>query len=187
MNAYFLTLKHLFWLFVFSLVISGCTPPPVNVKHEMTPGLAVIVRAYENAVHQTRQDKDKLWHHGRLGNVVVNIKGDRHLGLCYHWQWQVYRAVQSVIKRTRWRALGIAINEGGFYEHHAVLVYRPDRTRFEDILEKPYKTDIYILDPWGSGKPLIYNLGNWLKLPVTLESPARLTQIKISTPPWKIL
>ena len=187
MSAQFLIKIRIFWLIPLFLVIFGCAPPSVTVKQEITPELAIITLAYQKAVRNAYLDKQKQWHHGRLGNIAVNLQGDEHVGLCYHWQWQVYTAVKPAAKSTRWRILGIAINEGSMYEHHAVLLYRPDQTRFEDILKKPYKTNIYVLDPWGSGQPLVYNLGNWLKLPVTLEAPARLTRIQTSKPPWKNL
>ena len=185
MSTAFLIRKRIFLLFFLPLIISGCTPAPIIVKPYITPELARIIQAYEKAVFSTREDPNNQWHHGRMGNMAVNIKKGNHVGLCYHWQWKVYTSIMKTVDNTRWRALGIAINEGSFYEHHAVLLYRPDQTKFEEILKKPYKTNVYVLDPWGSGKPLVYNLGGWLKLPVTLETPARLTRIKTQHPPWK--
>ncbi|NOY65901.1 MAG: hypothetical protein GXP13_00645 [Gammaproteobacteria bacterium] len=140
--------------------------------------LLEIQAAYISTIKQANLDSQKRWQHGRLGNITVNLEGKPYVGLCYHWQEIVYVGIQKSIKSTGWRATGIAINEGTFMEHHAVLVYDPARLAFNQIFNKKNNMKSYVFDPWKSGKPQVYTLKNWLLLPFSTENQARLTKIE---------
>ncbi len=162
------------------LALSACAAMIKPIKSNNIDGLQVIHEAYRKTVHSAHNDSSQSWNNGRLGNIIVNINGGEHKGLCYHWQKLVYNGIQPALVKTGWEATGIAINEGSFFEHHAVLVYDPGIIGPNEILEEPYKSNSYVLDPWSSGEPRIYTTADWLKLPLTIKKPARLTRIKSS-------
>lgn len=137
----------------------------------------MIQQSYAATVKQANNDRKRLWQHGRLGNMTVNLQGKPNVGLCYHWQEIVYVGIQPALLKTQWHAVGIAVNEGNFLEHHAVLVYDPLQVKFDQILAPTRQSMSYVLDPWKTGKPMIYSLKNWLILPFTVDKPARLTAI----------
>jgi len=156
---------------------SACSLTPGHIKSFHNDKLQKIHQSYVDTVKQANRDLNRHWQHGRLGNMTVNLDGSPNVGLCYHWQEIVYVGIQPAIKKTGWRAVGIAINEGNFLEHHAVLVYDPQQVEFEKILKTQYQSNSYVLDPWKTGKPRIYSLKNWLALPFSIEKPARLTTV----------
>lgn len=166
---------QLMLLMIFSL--SGCTLAPSHIKNINDNSLLEIQQAYIITITQANADNKKIWQHGRLGNITVNLEGAPNVGLCYHWQEIVYVGIQKSIKSTRWRAIGIAVNEGGFQEHHAILIYDPRQTPFTQIFNEQNTMDSYVLDPWKSGEPRIYTLKNWLTLPFSIEQQPRLTKI----------
>ena len=139
--------------------------------------LRIIQQAYQETVNAAHKDSRLSWNNGRLGNMIVNINGGVNKGLCHHWQKLVYTGIQPALVKTGWKATGIAINEGSFFEHHAVLVYDPATIKLTEILDNIDKSASYILDPWSSGQPRIYTTADWLKLPVTIKKAARLTRI----------
>jgi len=159
------------------LTLSACSTSS-TVKPDINPHLQTIHRAYEHAVNSIQQDSTHVWHHGRLGNTIVNLQGPPHIGLCYHWQELVHNGIKNAVKKTGWKMAGIAINEGNFLEHHAVLVYDPALLKLDDILKYKNKSISYVLDPWGSGEPRIYTVGQWLQLAVNIEEQPRLTEIR---------
>ena len=163
-------------LLLFTL-LSGCSLTPSHVKNISNNKLLEISHAYSATINRAHNDKNILWQHGRLGNITVNLEGEPNVGLCYHWQEIVYVGIQKSIKSTGWRATGIAINEGSFQEHHAILVYDPLQIPFNQVLSEENSSNSYVLDPWKSGEPRIYTLKSWLMLPFITETPARLTKI----------
>ena len=163
-------------IFLCLLILSGCSAVP-TVEPNTSPQLQIIHAAYKRAINNLEQDSSYIWHHGRLGNSVVNLQGPPHIGLCYHWQELVHNSIRGAIKRTGWKSSGIAINEGNFLEHHAVLVYDPTHLKLADILQSNNKSKSYVLDPWGSGEPRIYTVGQWLQLAASIEVQPRLTEI----------
>jgi len=182
MKAITVCKQALLWPVFLSLC--ACTASINTINNSNINGLKSIQRAYQQAVSAAHNDNEVSWNNGRFGNIIVNVNGEPNLGLCYHWQKLVFKGIQPALSTTGWKATGIAINEGSFFEHHAVLVYDPLRTKFTDILKKPDKTDSYVLDPWSSGEPRIYTVENWLKLPVTIKVKPRLTKIDLQ--PTKI-
>lgn len=149
------------------------SPPPKDAA------LQKVFTAYEETIRQAHADHEYSWNSGRIGNMLVNLDPDNNRGLCFHWQKLVFLGIQKALLESGWRATGIAINEGGILEHHAVLLYHPDRRRLDTILKNNDKSSIYVLDPWSSGEARAYRLDDWLQLPLTTSKPARLTVIDI--------
>jgi hypothetical protein len=167
----------LIWMAAFSLC--ACSMTVQTIKDININGLIIIQQAYQQAVMTAHTDSQYAWNNGRLGNIIVNVNGEPNRGLCHHWQQLVYKGIQPALLETGWKATGIAINEGSFFEHHAVLVYDPGKISMEDILKDTKKSDSYVLDPWSSGEARVYTVGNWVKLPVTIKVKPRLTKVDI--------
>lgn len=165
-------------LFALIFLLSACAPLPLVAPTKIEPDLAPVQAAFEQTVNSALQDTGHNWHNGRIGNMIVNIWGGNNTGLCFHWQALVYRGIQPAIQDTRWRATGIEVNRGTFFEHHAVLVYDPERVRLVGLLDNPRGQSAYVLDPWESGKASIYRLQDWLKKPVTIKVPAKLEDLR---------
>ena len=168
-------------LFAYLALVLGLSACALNVKpinNININELKIIQRTYQNTISAAHTDNERTWNNGRLGNIIVNVNGGANRGLCYHWQKLVYNGIQPALAKTGWKATGIAINEGSFFEHHAVLVYDPSMIQLKNILKDPYKTRSYVLDPWSSGEPRVYTTADWLKLPVTIKQGARLTQVR---------
>jgi hypothetical protein len=161
------------------LGLSACTAMVKPINNINNSSLRIIQQAYQETVNAAHKDSRLSWNNGRLGNMVVNINGGANKGLCHHWQRLVYTGIQPALLKTGWKATGIAINEGSFFEHHAVLVYDPAIIKLTEILNNNQKSISYVLDPWSSGEPRIYTTTDWLKLPVTIKKAARLTRIDI--------
>jgi len=157
--------------------LSACSLSNTHIKNTQINDLQPILQAYQETVRLANADEDYSWNHGRLGNILVNLDTESRRGLCFHWQKKVYIGIQPALVTSGWQATGIAINEGNFFEHHAVLVYDPAKTHLDNILETSNKSIIYVLDPWSSGEARVYSLDSWLQLPVTIVTPARLTAI----------
>ena len=169
-----------FRFLVYLAALSGltaCSLSNTHIKNGQISGLQPIMQAYQKTVRQAHADDQYQWNNGRLGNILVNLDADSHRGLCFHWQKMVYIGIQAALVKSGWKATGIAINEGSFFEHHAVLVYDPAKTRLNNILVNSNKSNSYVLDPWSSGEARVYSLDNWLQLPLTIMAPARLTAI----------
>ena len=164
-------------LSVVVILLSACAPLPLVTPTAQEPDLAPIQAAFEQTVANAMQESDRNWHNGRVGNMIVNIWGGNNTGLCFHWQALVYMGIQPALQDTRWRATGIEVNRGTFFEHHAVLVYDPDQVPSQGLLDSPQVQSAYVLDPWADGKASIYRLQDWLKKPVTIKVPAKLEDI----------
>lgn len=164
-------------ILLLSGILQACSLHSTHLTTMPDKGLEPVLSAYRQTVRAAHDDERYTWNNGRIGNIFVNMDTENQRGLCFHWQKLVYLGIQDALHTTGWRASGIAINEGTFFEHHAVLVYDPDQIKFYDILTKPYKTNIYVLDPWSSGEPRIYHLKDWVELPATKILPARLTTV----------
>lgn len=159
-------------------VLYACAPLPLAAPADHEPDLAPIQAAFEQTVARALQEPDRNWHNGRLGNMIVNIWGGNNTGLCFHWQALVYLGIQPALQNSRWRATGIEVNRGTFFEHHAVLVYDPEQVQLQGLLDSPQVRSAYVLDPWEDGKASIYRLQDWLKKPVTIKVPAKLEDIR---------
>ncbi len=184
-KADFLTVIHMKTLLFPKLLsclpllfsLSACSLMVKPLKTININDLRIIQQTYQATINAAHNDNRLQWNNGRLGNMNVNINGGANKGLCYHWQRLVYMGIQPALLKTGWKATGIAINEGTFFEHHAVLVYDPDRLKIDEILNNNNKSYSYVLDPWSSGEPRVYTTADWLKLPVTVRKAARLTII----------
>lgn len=165
------------WLLCLALFLSGCSARTISIHQDSPSALQQIHQTYVQTVLSAQQDTQLHWHHGHAGNITVNNEGFPNVGLCHHWQQLVYQQVKPVVDRVGWHAVGIAINEGSYFEHHAVLIYDPRQIKLNQILRQPYSSKIYVLDPWRTGVAQIYSLGDWLDIPLIVRRPARLTQI----------
>ncbi len=134
----------------------------------------VINNYYRQTVADAYRHPIQRWHHGRLGNMMVNLAGKPHLGLCYHWKKIVNQGIKPGLKITGWKAVGIASNEGTRREHHAVLIYNPDIHDFENLLSAQKSLSIYVLDPWPTGTAATYSLAQWLQWRTRTRSSVRL-------------
>jgi hypothetical protein len=157
--------------------LSACSLTSTHIKSNPISDLQPIIQAYTETVRRAHDDDKYTWDNGRFGNILVNLDADSRRGLCFHWQKWVYIGIQPALANSDWKATGIAINEGSFFEHHAVLVYHPAKTSLDNILKNHDKLFSYVLDPWSSGEARVYSLNDWLQLPMTITAPARLTAI----------
>ena len=165
-------------LAVMALLLSGCLVQAVKQENLKDPALTRIHQAFVTTVNRAQSDSQRAWQNGRLGNMVVNIIGGENVGLCYQWQELVYVGIQPALRQTGWQARGISINKGTFFEHHAVVVYNPNISSPDTLLQKPDQQGVYVLDPWESGKANIYTLSDWLKKPWVIEVPAKITNLR---------
>lgn len=164
-------------LLLITSILHACSLHSTHLTSVPEKGLEPILSAYRQTVRHAHENDQYSWNNGRIGNIFVNMDAENQRGLCFHWQKLVYIGIQDALTATGWRASGIAINEGSFFEHHAVLIYDPGQIKFYDILNNTDKSTLYVLDPWSSGEPRIYRLKDWLALPVTHILPARLTTV----------
>ena len=158
--------------------LSGCALLPQPIERAQGRSLVVINTYYRQTIAEAYQHPRHRWHHGRTGNMIVNLAGEPHLGLCYHWQILVYNGIKPALAMTGWEAVGIASNEGTGREHHAVLIYDPDKHQLQHLLSGQNDPLVYVLDPWPTGTAAIYSLTQWLQWREHDRSKARLTIIK---------
>lgn len=173
-----MTRRPLRWLALWLLFLHGCSINPV--PHERLPQgeMARIAQTYRLTVQAAHADRETHWHNGPIGNMVVNFWGEPNAGLCFQWQKLVYQGVHRQARELGWQALGIRINKGTDHEHHAVVVFDPDRIREQQLLSAAGPVDAYVLDPWRSGEADIYTLADWLTLPARVEVPAELKALQ---------
>lgn len=169
--------KHGF-IILLSLLASACMVQPIKRENLRDPAIGVIREAFVQLLKRAKSDPKHDWHNGRTGNMVVNTVGGNNVGLCYQWQELVYVGIQPALRKTGWRALGVSINKGTYFEHHAVVVFNPKKINPDTLLQHPGQAGVYVLDPWESGKPYIYTLADWLQKPWIIKVPAKITEIR---------
>lgn len=158
--------------------LAGCAAPPVAPDNLSDPALRHIHTAFVRTVEAAHRDPQTQWHSGWVGNMRINLAGTRQRGLCYHWQALVYRGVLATVRREGWHATGIMINFGTRNEHHAVLVFDPKEVQQSSLLASPQGKPAWVLDAWRRGRADIYRLDDWLKLPLVVHKPAKLTKVE---------
>jgi hypothetical protein len=156
------------------ILVSGCASAPLQSAAMVDPNLAEIQTAFEKTVRQAHTHTDVVWLSGWSGNAWVNMAGGSNYGLCYQWRDLVYAGVLPTVRHTGWAAKGIVINQGTVNEHHAVVVFDPQRLPLEKLLSATAQQPAYVLDAWRRGRADIYALHTWLQLPLFLRSPAQL-------------
>lgn len=174
-------------LFFVIISLSACAVTIKPEEYHQFPDLQPVLTAYRDSVQHARNDPAITWTHGRWGNILVNSDPDLHRGLCYHWQKQVYIDIQEALRHNPWQAIGIAINEGSYFEHHAVLLYDARHLTTKEILLSKHQHKSIVLDPWSSGQADVYRLDDWLAKPWIQHEPARLTKLNVRAkfPPSK--
>ncbi len=155
------------------LICSACAghhPRPLEPASIRDPSLRSIHAEYAELVEALRTDPETTWHAGWRGNALVHLLPGRHLGLCGDWQHEVYSGLRERIADEGWRAVPIAVRVGSMREHHAVLIYDPQRVplRLPDIAHS--SAPAFVLDPWMHGSPDIYSMHAWLR-PYTKQRP----------------
>ncbi len=175
-------LRPLAYLMAAGLLVA-CSVAPLAPEHLQTPALRSIYAAYERTVASANSDNNHDWHSGWLGNMWINLRGRSALGLCYQWKQLVYRGISPTATRVGWQAVGVVINQGTGNEHHAVVVFDPRRISRNDVLNASSGDPVYVLDPWRSGRPDVYSMEAWLKLPLNVRVPARLKEVRADAIP----
>jgi hypothetical protein len=162
-------------LLLGSLVGGGCAsgPSPLGAAElgQREPSLRIIHDAMNEIIDTAHEDPSRSWHSGWIGNTIVKFGGDQTFGYCYHWQELVYFDIEPQVRRVGWDLSGIEINRGSRNEHHAVLVWDPDRIHRSDALAAPRTAPVYVLDAWRRGRADIYPLADWLELPRPNRTP----------------
>jgi hypothetical protein len=175
----FRTLLMVFALAIL-LVLSGCaTVQPIQPTRIHDAPLKQIYRAFQEGVTQAHNSTTHAWRSGWTGNIWINLADDGSRGLCYQWQQLVYRAVLPTVKQVGWHAVGIMINYDTINEHHAVVVFDPNKVDQRALLKDPEGKPAYVLDAWRRGKPDMYRLDDWLKLPLTIRVAPQLTGVRL--------
>ncbi len=142
---------------------SGCASPvPIDPVTIADPRLCAVQACLSDCVARADADPDRRWCYGWFGNLLVRNFPDDCRGLCYHWQDEVYTAVRPVVSRIGWRAARVEINESALVEHHAVIVYDPDRTDAARLLTDAPANAAFVLDPWHRGRPDVFDLRDWI-------------------------
>ncbi|MEM9372469.1 MAG: hypothetical protein AAGA55_02395 [Planctomycetota bacterium] len=168
---------------VLAALVGGCVggPRPVDVASMPDPELTKIATAFDREVERLASADDAVWHTGWGGNIIVNALGNAagsaHIGLCHEWRDAVYRGVVFDVRRAGWNCGGIVINRGTRQEHHAVLVARPDLGT-DALLPVPPTAGAYVLDAWRRGSADIYRLADWIELPLLIETPPELIDMR---------
>lgn len=156
------------------VLLSGCASAPLQPSAIADPKLAEIQAAFEKTVRQAHTNRNVAWLSGWSGNAWVNMAGGSNYGLCYQWRDLVYAGVLPTVRRVGWAAKGIVISQGTVNEHHAVVVFDPQRLPLENVLSASVQQPAYVLDAWRRGRADLYPLHTWLQLPLFLRSPAQL-------------
>ncbi len=157
-----------------AVLVSGCASAPLLSSAIADPKLVEIQAAFEKTVRQAHTHPDVAWLSGWSGNAWVNVAGGSRYGLCYQWRDLVYAGVLPTVRRVGWAAKGIVISQGTVNEHHAVVVFDPQRLPLEKVLSASVQQPAYVLDAWRRGRADLYPLHTWLQLPLFLRTPAQL-------------
>jgi|CXWL01.1.fsa_nt_gi hypothetical protein len=144
------------------LVIGGCTNGVRAIEPSEPPQLVEIAQVYARVVRDTRADPVHTWHHDWTGNIITNFIGGSHRGLCYEWQDHVWHGVYDTIRRQGWQGVGLVVEPGKSGEHHAIVVYDSRVIAREELLHRTPPREAWVLDPWETGRPLVYTLDDWL-------------------------
>lgn len=165
-------------LIVVALFLCGCVNLPLNNDAIDDPALLKISKAYEKTIQSARNDPEKEWQSGWLGNMWVHFSDSKQSGLCYEWKYLVHNGVANTVKEVGWQTRGIVVNEKQKHEHHAVVVFDPKRANPDKLLDASPQSPVYVLDAWRQGKADIYTMRDWLESNFVTTTPARIFIIK---------
>jgi len=158
------------------LPLLACSTAPLSREQMDDPELRTIHDAFERVVRKANEDPDVEWKSGWFGNVGIHLSGREQRGLCYEWQGLVYGGVKATVTSVGWEATGVTINSRTSSEHHAVVVWDPERIAREDLLDATRQAAAYVLDPWQRGEPDTYRLADWLSMPFLVRVAPRLEE-----------
>ncbi len=148
-------------LALVALVLVACGPTPLK-RTDIAP-LERIRTDFVQVVDEANASQETRWRSGWIGNVLVNRREGREMGLCYHWQELVYRGVEDAANEVGWERVGIQINQDHHSEHHAVVVFDPYLITRDDLLQRQGPKPAFVLDAWRRGKPDVYRFDDWIK------------------------
>lgn len=161
--------------------LAGCVTDPVDVASTGEPALLEIHAAFDRAIARAADDPSLHWHSGHVGNAWVNFWGANNRGLCYHWQERIYVEVRPTVERVGWKVCGVSVNRYTDNEHHAVLVWDPDRVARAEIAAALPGADAeaptYVLDAWRYGGADVWTLHDWLAIPSRVRTPPELEDV----------
>lgn len=149
-------------LIVSATCLAGCYGPPPPLTDADPPQLRAIQDAFTAAVRRAKASDEQAWHSGWYGNVLVNVGGGPHRGLCWQWQQMVFEGTVETIGRLGWDATGVALDAGTGHEHHAVLVWDPKTIERAAILTAKRPRRVWVLDGWRRGEPDLWPMDQWL-------------------------
>ncbi len=146
---------------LIALGLVACGPTPLK-RTDIAP-LERIRTDFVQVVEEANASKETRWRSGWIGNVLVNWREGREMGLCYHWQELVYRGVEEAASEVGWERVGIQLNQDHHSEHHAVVVFDPYLISRDDLLQRQGPKPAFVLDAWRRGKPDVYRFDDWIK------------------------
>ena len=149
-------------IFFTTLFLCGCVALPLHNEAIEDPALKQIALAYEKTIEAARNDTEREWQSGWVGNMWIHFKENNQAGLCYEWKHLVHEGVSATVKQVGWQSRGIVVYEKTPHEHHAVLVFDPGKVDENKLLESDSPQPVYVLDAWRQGRADIYHLSDWL-------------------------
>lgn len=150
-------------IMLWAVLTAGCATTATSTP-TAAPQLATVQKAFDQIIDEVYSRKDQVWHHGGMGNFAIYWGGDNHHGWCHEWQELVYRGITPTIRVLHWQADRINVGVGTPKEHHAVLIYDPQKWDRQTISNTPMKVEAYVLDAWLQGQSSIFELKDWLNL-----------------------
>lgn len=162
------------WLGLFSILLltTGCVAPPMSPAAMREPQLQYLNERFVKLVAKIKSDRRYEWVHGWDGNTLVNEdEEDRYRGLCWQWAEKVYAHMKPLAISVGWQARRVVINDEWFSEHHAVVVFDPQRIKADELLDN-LEVPAYVLDAWRNGRPEVYTLADWVDTPVIVFNSA---------------
>ena len=164
-------------LLTLGLFISACVITPLEQDNINDPALQKIHQAFAKTIIDAFNDPDEEWTSGWLGNMWVNFHEGNQRGLCYQWKYRIHAGVKDTVHAQGWELTGIVINQGAKGEHHAVVVYDPDRISTQQLITANSAQPVFVLDAWRRGQADIYRISDWLKLARHNYVPAKLIDV----------
>lgn len=161
-------------LLLATFYLCACVNLPINNDAIDDPALQEISKAFNKTVEAAHNDPHNEWQSGWVGNMWVHFRGEEQRGLCYEWKYLVHAGVADTVERVGWQVRGIAVNEHTPNEHHAVLVFDPERVNSTNILTATSDKPVYVLDAWRQGQADIYPIATWLNSNFKTAKPARI-------------
>ena len=164
-------------LLSLSLFLSACVVMPLERDNINDPALQKIHTAFAKTIDEALNDPNEDWTSGWLGNMWVNFHEGKQRGLCYQWKYRIHAGVKDTVLSQGWQLTGIVINQGEKGEHHAVIIYDPEKITAEQLVSANPAQPVFVLDAWRRGQADIFHVSEWLQLARHVYKPAKLISI----------